>query len=84
MSRDFLSISDLTHINQLKSSDNLVKISITKRNYNVLSEILPDYIKIQLDEAKNNSGLCVNIDAEKTRLERRNKKVKRKKNKKRR
>lgn len=84
MSRDFLSISDLTHINQLKCSDNLVKISITKRNYNVLSAILPDYIKIQLDEAKNNSDLCVNIDAEKIRLKRQNKKVKRKKNKKRR
>lgn len=81
LSRGFISMRDLTHINQLKCSDSVVKIKITKRRYRILCEILPEYIKNQVVSAMENSDFCVNIDTERTNQERQ-KMIKRKKKKK--
>ena len=86
LSRDFISMRDLTHINQLRCSDRVVKIKITKRRYRILCEILPEYIKNQVVSAMENSDFCVNIDVERTKQQRqemrnRNKKIRKKKNK---
>lgn len=82
LSRGFISMHDLTHINQLKCSDSVVKIKITKRRYRILCEILPEYIKNQVVSAMENSDFCVNIDIERTNQQRQ-KMIKRKKEKRR-
>lgn len=86
MGRLPISMSDLAHANKLQNSEDLIKIKLTKKSYNRLCQILPEWHKNQLENVLEGSKSEVAFDAEmflkrQARKEKQRKKFKAKKNK---